>query len=172
MKNVRVILKADAEEEFERLNKIVGEEQDKGVSSSDYQRLLKSIKRAVELLKENPQYGDSIPKNLIRRTGLPVSNLWRVELSGYWRMLYTIVGNQVEIICYVLETMDHRKYDRLFGYRKKRISFPQRLSCCQIHYFGGLSCQRTGVYVQSDFVSEELFELLDCLGRLLSVYVG
>jgi hypothetical protein len=80
---------------------------------------LRSIKRAAELLKGNPQYGDHIPMALVRKTGLPVTNLWRVGLTGYWRMLYTITNNQIEIICYVLEITDHKKYDKLFGYRKR-----------------------------------------------------
>ena len=119
MKTVRVILKAEAEEEFERLNKLVGDEQKKGITNSPNQQLLRSIKRVTELLKENPQYGDHIPRALAMKTGLPVANLWRIELTGYWRMLYTITGNCIEIICYVLDIMDHRKYDKLFRYRKK-----------------------------------------------------
>jgi len=73
----------------------------------------------AELLKTNSQYGVQIPKKLLKKTGLPVTNLWKVNLTGYWRMLYTIVGDRVEVFCYVLEICDHRRYDRLFGYRKK-----------------------------------------------------
>ena len=44
------------------------------------------------------------PKNLIPKD-YDVQNLWRVELSGYWRMLYTIKGDQIEIICFVLDIL-------------------------------------------------------------------
>jgi hypothetical protein len=48
-----------------------------------------------------------------------VQNLWRVELTDYWRMLYTIKGDHVEIVCFVLEIIDHQTYDKRFGYSKK-----------------------------------------------------
>jgi hypothetical protein len=37
MKNVRVILKSEAEEEFARLNTLVGEEQKRGIKNSQNQ---------------------------------------------------------------------------------------------------------------------------------------
>lgn len=119
MKTVRVILKGEAEDELKRLNEIVGEEQKKGIKNSQHQQLLKAIKRAADLLKQNPQFGIPVSKKLIKKTKLPVNNLWKINLTGYWRMLYTIVGNSIEIICYVLEICDHKKYDKMFGYRKK-----------------------------------------------------
>ena len=49
-------------------------------------QLLKAIKQKTELIKENPMYGANIPKKLIPNN-LDVSNLFREELTGYWRML-------------------------------------------------------------------------------------
>jgi hypothetical protein len=40
-----------------------------------------------------------------------------VELTGFWRMLYTIKGDQIEILCFVLDILDHRDYEKRFGYR-------------------------------------------------------
>jgi len=34
-------------------------------------------------------------------------------------MLYTLRGEAVQILCIVLQIIDHKKYDRIFGYRKK-----------------------------------------------------
>ncbi len=34
-------------------------------------------------------------------------------------MVYTITGNELEIISILLEFMDHPTYDKKFGYRKK-----------------------------------------------------
>ena len=116
-KPVRVILISEAEEEFEELNRIVGEEQNKGISNSENQQLSRSIKRAVELLKENPMFGIQIKKKLIPKK-FPVSNLWKVNLTGYWRMLYTIRGDKLEIVCFILEICDHKRYDRIFGYKE------------------------------------------------------
>jgi hypothetical protein len=115
---VKVILLDQAKEQFEGLNRIVGEQQAKGVTSSEEIQLLKSIKQKSELLKVNPTYGDKIPHDLIPKT-LSVSNLFRVELTGYWRMLYTLDGNQIEIVAFILYLVDHPTYDKMFGYRKK-----------------------------------------------------
>ena len=118
-RNVRVVLTGEASEEYERLAKIAKEEQVKGILNSYHQQLLNSIKRASDQLKHDPQHGTPVPKALIRKSKMPVTNLWKVNLTGYWRMLYTITGDRVEIICYILEICDHRKYDKIFGYRKK-----------------------------------------------------
>lgn len=119
MKPVKVQLIGNAAEEFESLNKVVGEEQSKGITNSEHQQLLKSIKQKKELIKINPQYGAQVPKALISKSGYPVDNLWVADLTGYWRMLYTLKGGQVEILCFVLEIIDHKRYDKIFGYRKK-----------------------------------------------------
>jgi hypothetical protein len=118
-RTVRVVLTGEASEEYERLAKIAKEERAKGIRNSYHQQLLNSIKRASEQLKQDPQYGTPVPKAFFRKAKMPVTNLWKVNLTGYWRMLYTITGNRVEVICYVLEICDHKKYDKTFGYRKK-----------------------------------------------------
>ncbi len=119
MKSVNVQLIGNAAEEFEKLNKIVGEEQSNDIQNSEHQKLLKSIKQKIELIKLNPQYGASVSKNLIKASGYQVDNMWVVDLTGYWRMLYTLKGSQIEILCFVLEIIDHNKYDKIFGYKKK-----------------------------------------------------
>jgi len=120
-KPVRVIIIGDAKEEFEELNKIVGEEIAKGITGSDHQTLLNSIKQKIELLKYNPEYGihirkDRIPKEYVVK--YDVTNLWKVNLSGAWRMIYTIRGDEVEIISLILDIMNHKDYEKKFGYRK------------------------------------------------------
>jgi hypothetical protein len=119
VKPVRIQLVANAAEEFERLNKVVDEERSKGIANSEHQQLLKSIKQKVELIRANPQYGSHVPVLLIKRSGYAVDNMWVVDLTGYWRMLYTLKGGSVEILCFVLEIIDHARYDKIFGYRKK-----------------------------------------------------
>ena len=44
-----------------------------------------------------------------------------MELSNYWRMLYTLTSDEdeIEIIAFVLDIIDHKGYDRKFGYRKR-----------------------------------------------------
>lgn len=121
-KPVKVIITGDAKQEFEELNKIVGEEITKGVTKSDYQTLLSSIKQKIELLKENPQYGIHVPKNRIPKEYIikyEVNNLWKINLPKWWRMIYTIRGSEVEIIALILDIMNHKRYDRKFGYKKR-----------------------------------------------------
>jgi len=118
MKPVIVKFLWEGAEEWERLNKIVGEEQAKGIANSESQQLLKSIKQKIDLIKSNPQYGDHVPKKQIPKN-LPVDNLWVVDLTGYWRMVYTLKGEAVEIVCFILQIIDHKKYDKIFSYRKK-----------------------------------------------------
>jgi hypothetical protein len=117
-KPVMIRLVDAACEEWKRLNKIVSEEMSKGIQSSDNQRLLRSIKQKIELIRSCPQYGASVPKSIIPGR-LHVDNLRVVDLAGFWRMLYTLKGSQIEIICFVLEICDHDRYNRIFGYRKR-----------------------------------------------------
>lgn len=117
-KPTRVILLDEAQEAFDQLNKIAGEQQENGETNSDEIQLLNSIRQKRDLIKQNPFYGDNIPKRQIPKA-LSVPNLWRVELSQSWRMLYTVKGDNIEIICFVLHIIDHPAYDKIFGYRKK-----------------------------------------------------
>src|SRR3989344_9521785 len=116
MKPVRVILINEAKEEYAKLNNVVGMQIKSGKQNTNEMQLLKSIKQKVELIKANPFYGDNIRKEQIPKE-YNFSNLWRVELSQFWRMLYTIKGDQVEIICFILEIINHPTYDKKFGYR-------------------------------------------------------
>ena len=119
-KEVIVKLSEEANEVYEELNKIVGEEKKKGIESSFHQSLLRSIKRVKELLKENPFAGDQIPKRQIPKKYFlkyDIDNIWRIELTNRWRLVYSITGNQIEIITFVMDIFNHRDYDRVFGYK-------------------------------------------------------
>ena len=86
MKKIKVVLSEDANKQYENLNKIVGEELQKGVANSVHQQLLKSIKQKIELLKINPQAGIHIQKSLIPKLykdKYDVNNIWKIDLSGY-----------------------------------------------------------------------------------------
>jgi hypothetical protein len=115
---VRVVLLDQAKAEFEELNRIAAKQQAKGEKSSEEMQLLKSIKQKIEIIKLNPVYGDKIPKEQIPKN-LDVPNLFHVGLTGYWRMVYSLQGNQIEIVAFVLYIVDHPSYDKIFGYRKK-----------------------------------------------------
>jgi Txe/YoeB family toxin of Txe-Axe toxin-antitoxin module len=121
-KPTRVILLDEADSEFKRLNNLVGRQSEERKENTDEMQLLKSIKQKIEFVKANPFYGDNIPKELIPKEYIlnyGAKNLWRVELSQFWRMLYTIKGDQIEVICFVLDILNHDKYNKKFGNRKK-----------------------------------------------------
>lgn len=87
-----------------------------------YSQLLTSINHTITRIKQDYLYGDlvprkQLPKSLITKYG--TNKILRVELTGYWRLLYTLVGNEIEIIALVLDFMNHKEYDKLFEYRKK-----------------------------------------------------
>ena len=46
-----------------------------------------------------------------------VTHLWKLNLDRYWRMIYTIVGDEVRLVSIIIEVLNHKKYDRKFGYR-------------------------------------------------------
>src|SRR3989344_2567752 len=117
-KPVKVILLGEADSGYKELNEAVGQQIKEGKEGTEEMQLLRSIKQKIDLIKANPLYGDNIPKKLIPKT-YNVQNLWRVELSNFWRMLYTIKGDQVEIICFILDIVDHKDYNKKFSYKKK-----------------------------------------------------
>lgn len=120
-KPTKLIITGSAKEEFDELNKIVGDEIKKGITKSDHQTLLNSIKQKIEILRDNPEYGIQIQKNKIPKEYIreyEVNNLWKINLSGAWRMIYTIKGSNVEIISLVLDIMNHKEYEKKFKYKK------------------------------------------------------
>lgn len=60
MKTVRVILSAEAEEVYKYLNK-------ESAESKTERMILSALNKKVELIKDNPHYGDPIAKKLIPR---------------------------------------------------------------------------------------------------------
>jgi hypothetical protein len=117
MKPVRVILSPEAEEVYYYLSK-------ESKKSKIAKGILKAIKKKSELIKANVQYGDPVPKKVIPKeyfVKYNITNLFRVELPDYWRMLYTArqEADEIEIIAFVLDIMDHKSYDKKFGYKKQ-----------------------------------------------------
>jgi len=114
MKNIKVILSQEAKEVYKYLNL--------NIDSKTERMILKSVNQKVELIKLNPHYGNPITKHLIPKEYIEkysITNLFRVELPNFWRMLYTLTNNgEIEIIAFVLDIIDHDKYNKKFGYKK------------------------------------------------------
>jgi hypothetical protein len=84
--------------------------------------ILNAIHKKKELIKANMHYGEPIAKDKIPdeyKNKYGVTNLFWVELSNFWRMLYTLTNNEteVEIIAFVLDIMDHGQYNNKLGYK-------------------------------------------------------
>src|SRR3989344_2208358 len=117
MKPVKVILSPEAEQVYKYLA-------NEAAKSKIEKSILNAINKKSELIKQNPHYGDPIsheliPKEYIQKYG--ITNLFRVELPSFWRMLYTLTNNdtKAEIIAFVLDIMDHPSYDKKIKYKRK-----------------------------------------------------
>jgi len=119
-RDIRVVLSDEANLVFDELNEIVGDEKKKGIDSSFHQTLLRSINRVADLLKKNPFAGDQVHKRMIPGKYVEkyeTENIWRIELANRWRLIYSISGNQIEIINFVVDIVNHKDYDKIFGYK-------------------------------------------------------
>lgn len=115
VKQVRVVLSPEAEEVFLSLNK-------EAASSKIDSSILRAIQKKVELIRANIHYGIPVAKHLIPaeyKIKYGITNLFRVELPNYWRMLYTLTDGDatIEIVAFVLDIMNHKKYNKKFGYK-------------------------------------------------------
>jgi hypothetical protein len=121
-KDVEIYFSEDANGMYEELQERILEQKRQGIENSSDMQLLRSIEREKENLKINPQRGIAIPKRnvskqIAQRYG--TDKIWKLNLVGYWRAIYTLTGDEIRIIPFILEIMDHRQYDKVFGYRKK-----------------------------------------------------
>ena len=121
-KEIWISFSEDADQSYQELQKKVIKEKEDGLENSNNIQLLKSIERTKNNLKIDPQCGIHIPRKVISKSVVArygTNRLWKIDLVGYWRLIYTLTGDEVKIVAFVLEFMDHKKYDKVFGYRKK-----------------------------------------------------
>ncbi|MBS3125921.1 hypothetical protein J4453_00570 [Candidatus Woesearchaeota archaeon] len=121
-KKITVKLVGDAEEAFNDLNKLVGEQRSQGVTSSKDITLLNAINRLFDVIINNPFYGENAKKDLIPiayRRKYDADNLFIADLPDYWRMIYTLESDEIEIIAFVLDIINHDEYNKKFKFRKR-----------------------------------------------------
>ena len=115
MKDVKIILSPEAEEVYKKLNS-------EAETNKQSRMILKAVNHKIDLIKANMHYGNPIAKNLIPeeyKQKYAITNLFRVELPTFWRMLYALTNNnEVEIIAFVLDIIDHPGYIKKFGYKR------------------------------------------------------
>lgn len=121
MKQVTVVFEGEAKEEYLKLKQAVDLEIKKRITKSNNQTLLNSINRKIELLKTNPVAGRAVQKSLIpeKYKSKGLTNLWVLDLSNFWRLVYNIQTDEIQIVCFILEYGDHDNYNHLFGFKRK-----------------------------------------------------
>lgn len=120
-KPIEVRFDETAYKEYQELQNLVTQNK-KSKKNPTYKQLLSSINNALKNIKADYKYGDLIPRKYISKSTIDrygTDKILRVELVGYWRMLYTILGDEAKIVAFILEYMDHDRYNKIFGYKKK-----------------------------------------------------
>lgn len=82
--------------------------------------LYKIIDKGLDKLKENMFVGRKVqkrkwPKEYVEKYG--ITNLWRLNLDRYHRLIYFITIREGDIFPVVIEVLGHPEYNRKFGYR-------------------------------------------------------
>ena len=83
------------------------------------QQLYHRLQQAFKDIKENAFCGIQVPTRLIPKIYLKkysIKNLWKYNLPDAWRLLYSIENHEIQVVSIVLEWMDHKTYERRFGY--------------------------------------------------------
>ena len=87
---------------------------------SDEDPIKKALIRAMQNIKEDCFCGRNVKKKLIPKEFIAkynINNLWIYNLPSAWRMFYSITpGEEVEVIAVILDWMNHKDYERLFGF--------------------------------------------------------
>ena len=122
-KELKVSFSPEAFLFYKNLQKTVEEEKVRGKESSFSQQLLRAIDREKNNLNLDPEIGTHIPKKLMPKIYIDfygINNLWKIDLSSFYRMLYTIdTSAKIVINSVIIAIIDHERYNKIFGYRKK-----------------------------------------------------
>lgn len=82
-------------------------------------KLAQFIEKTIENLKINPGCGTKIPKSIwppIYLKDYQITNLWKCDLPGAWRLIYTLDTNETRIVAFIIEWFDHKNYEKRFNY--------------------------------------------------------
>ena len=88
-------------------------------SKTEARKLYEQINRALDDLEENAFCGMQIPKKQIPKIYIQkyrINNLWKYDLPRGWRLIYSVANNEVCVLSIILEWMNHKSYEKRFGY--------------------------------------------------------
>ena len=87
---------------------------------SDKDPIKRGIIRAIRAIQEDFTCGRNVKKELIPKKIIDkyaLNNLWLYDLPNGWRLLYSVTSTgEIEIIAAILDWMNHKDYERLFGF--------------------------------------------------------
>ncbi len=88
-------------------------------SKTEDKKLYEWLNRAFDNLSKNAFCGIQISKSLIpdiymKKYG--IDNLWKYNLPGAWRLLYSVARDEIVVISIILEWLPHKEYERRFKY--------------------------------------------------------
>jgi len=89
------------------------------VSKTEDRKIVEWLNKAFYDLEKDAFCSIAIPKRLIPKVYIRkygIDNLWKYNLPRGWRLLYSVTKEGVEIISIILEWMNHKEYERRFGY--------------------------------------------------------
>jgi len=107
-------------QEFNKEYVKIQEYAEKGRTEEKY--LLELINKAISVLSQDKESGVKIPRKLWPEEYIKkydISNLWKYNLDSYWRLIYTISGNEIQFFVVCIDFMDHKVYNKKFGYKSK-----------------------------------------------------
>ena len=80
--------------------------------------LFRLINQAMDNIEQNAFCGIQLPKRLIPEIYKKknIKNLWKYDLPRGWRLMYSIVNEELVVVSIVLEWFDHKEYERRFRY--------------------------------------------------------
>ena len=80
--------------------------------------LFRLMNQAMDNIEQNAFCGIQLAKRLIPSayTKKNIKNLWKYDLPRGWRLMYSIVNEELVVVSIVLEWFDHKEYERRFKY--------------------------------------------------------
>jgi len=97
----------------------------KGIKTNEKE--LKTLNKGVTQLKQNYKKGDILPRKDYPKAykyyerSLKISfgktKLWVLKVTQDWRLIYNVVGDEVKVVSFILDSMDHKDYNKRFGFK-------------------------------------------------------
>ena len=82
--------------------------------------LFKQVNHALDKIEQNAFSGIQIPKRLFPPKWRIYTNLWKYNLPGGWRIIYTMAPpdrkGEIIVLAIILEWIPHKEYEGLFKY--------------------------------------------------------